>query len=568
MKDFRSLEQVYRELRESRGTEIRRKIANVGRPENNVKDETSKLAKQAEIKTKIIDEAKRKVKEDDQSDDPIARINNVTNNLKQMTNEPKPAPKLPNVNDFDMNQLKTGMNKPVKEAKEDDKKKSFPPKKDDLDKDDKKSDTVGKSDNKDSKTDDMDAKEIKGGKTQVDLNPKTDDNPDDTSTETKKSKTAAKVANKEIGAKGVKEEIMHRKNLGLPESLIQAVTEVLKGGQKKLDKNHNGKLDGADFKKLRKEDKSCACEGKGPCQCETKEEVEQIVELSTGTRSAYRAKAGEQAKGLRKQMGVIAQVKTDDADVKSTVDSVKKDTKRKLNNRVTGILRSTQKEEAVVEDEQIDELSKNTLQKYVRKASMDAAMHAHTAGVGSRGRMNINPDEYHMKASSRLQGVSKAAQKLAKEEVEQIDEISGNTMLSYSKKSSSDAKKAKDEYNSDSREASAVGTKIDPSAHPDYMRLQRRNKGLAMVKKKMGLKEVELSAEELARINEIEKNFDEGIIGGVASLTKNAVKVPVKAAVRVGKGAIHAVGAVASGVKNTVDDIKKAGSDVKKAFKK
>jgi hypothetical protein len=80
--------------------------------------------------------------------------------------------------------------------------------------------------------------------------------------------------------------------------------------------------------------------------------------------------------------------------------------------------------------------------------------------------------------------------------------------------------------------------------------------------------EVELSAEELARINEIEKNFDEGIIGGVASLTKNAVKVPVKAAVRVGKGAIHAVGAVASGVKNTVDDIKKAGSDVKKAFKK
>ena len=561
MKDFRSLEQVYRELRESRGTEIRRKIANVGRPENNVKDETSKLAKQAEIK-KIIDEAKRKVKEDDQSDDPIARINAVANNLKQITNEPKSAPKLPNVDDHNIDLLKTGMKKPVKEAKEDDKKKSFPPKKDDSDKDDKKSDTVGKSDNKDSKTDDMDAKEIKGGKTQVDLNPKTDDDPDDTSTETKKSKTAAKAANKEIGAKGVKEEIMHRKNLGLPESLIQAVTEVLKGGQKKLDKNHNGKLDGDDFKKLRKEDKSCACEGKGPCQCETKEEVEQIVELSkdtlqkyvrkastdaanhaytagmgdkgeinkdashkkatsrlqgvskaaqklakeeveqivelsTGTRSAYRAKAGEQAKSLRKQMGVIAQVKTNDADVKSTVDSVKKDTKRKLNNRVTGILRSTQKEE-----------------------------------------------------------------------IEQVDEISGNTMLSYSKKSSSDAKKAKDEYNSDSREASAVGTKIDPSAHPDYMRLQRRNKGLAMVKKKMGLKEVELSAEELARINEIEKNFDEGIIGGVASLTKNAVKVPVKAAVRVGKGAIHAVGAVAGGVKNTVDDIKKAGSDVKKAFKK
>jgi hypothetical protein len=69
-------------------------------------------------------------------------------------------------------------------------------------------------------------------------------------------------------------------------------------------------------------------------------------------------------------------------------------------------------------------------------------------------------------------------------------------------------------------------------------------------------------------INEIANNFDEGIISGVASLTKNAVKVPVKAAVRVGKGAIHAVDAVAGGVKNTVNDIKKASSDVKKAFKK
>ena len=34
----------------------------------------------------------------------------------------------------------------------------------------------------------------------------------------------------------------------------QPVSEELKGGQKKLDKNKNGKLDADDFKKLRKED--------------------------------------------------------------------------------------------------------------------------------------------------------------------------------------------------------------------------------------------------------------------------------------------------------------------------
>ena len=38
---------------------------------------------------------------------------------------------------------------------------------------------------------------------------------------------------------------------GSSQSLIDSVNEVLKGGQKKLDKNYNGKLDGEDFKKLR-----------------------------------------------------------------------------------------------------------------------------------------------------------------------------------------------------------------------------------------------------------------------------------------------------------------------------
>lgn len=60
MRDFRSLEQKYRQMvedRMNRNTDLRRKVENVGRPKDDVRDaETSKLAKQAEIKTKIIDE--------------------------------------------------------------------------------------------------------------------------------------------------------------------------------------------------------------------------------------------------------------------------------------------------------------------------------------------------------------------------------------------------------------------------------------------------------------------------------------------------------------------------------
>ena len=47
----------------------------------------------------------------------------------------------------------------------------------------------------------------------------------------------------------------------------QPVSEELKGGQKKLDKNHNNKIDGQDFAILRGEKK-------------TNEETEQIDELS------------------------------------------------------------------------------------------------------------------------------------------------------------------------------------------------------------------------------------------------------------------------------------------------
>ena len=54
----------------------------------------------------------------------------------------------------------------------------------------------------------------------------------------------------------------------------QPVSEELKGGQKKLDKNHNNKIDGQDFAILRGEKK-------------TNEEVEQIDEISKNLLRSY-----------------------------------------------------------------------------------------------------------------------------------------------------------------------------------------------------------------------------------------------------------------------------------------
>ena len=117
---------------EARNTAARKKVENVGRPEDEKPtSETSKLAKQAEIKTKVIDEAAK---------------------------EKEPA-------------------------KDNDKIKNM---------------------GKEAETDlaDKDAKEIKGGKTDVETHPKTDDRPEETTMEDEKSRKATKKVNKEQGTKG------------------------------------------------------------------------------------------------------------------------------------------------------------------------------------------------------------------------------------------------------------------------------------------------------------------------------------------------------------------------------
>lgn len=87
--------------------------------------------------------------------------------------------------------------------------------------------------------------------------------------------------------------------------------------------------------------------------------------------------------------------------------------------------------------EPVNELSKQTLGSYVKKASFNAAQSAYQAG-GAGGR--IDKLEPHMdKLNKRIAGVNKATDKLAKEEVEQVDEISKQTLASYIPQAAHDA---------------------------------------------------------------------------------------------------------------------------------
>lgn len=212
MTDYRSLEHKIRDVmiaESNRNTEMRRKLSNVGRPDDNVKDETSKLAKQGQIKTKIIDEAAP----DQQTDGAF---------MKDKDKGDKDSKKKPDAQDED------------------------------------------------------DPREVKGGKTEVDLKPTTDDRVEDSNKEDDASKKAKNKVNKEIGAKGVKEHTMTDLNFGLPQSLINTVRNVVEakidekliGNQHKIDANKNGKVDAQDFKLLKgkkmKEEAEVVDEGNVP----------------------------------------------------------------------------------------------------------------------------------------------------------------------------------------------------------------------------------------------------------------------------------------------------------------
>jgi hypothetical protein len=188
------------------------------------------------------------------------------------------------------------------------------------------------------------------------------------------------------------------KKFGLSDSLVNAVNEALKGDQHKIDANKNGKIDANDFKKLRGEETP----GKGEKHNYKHDMMKS--EVADGNKANFKQNMKEEA-------------------------------------------------------EQIDELSKATMGSYIKKASHDVATKSAATGRYAdrantvkdqmkkgdysnyqQGKKDdATADKMFGKSWKRRAGIAKAVDKMTKEEVEQVDELSKATLGSYVTKASDKA---------------------------------------------------------------------------------------------------------------------------------
>jgi len=234
------------------------------------------------------------------------------------------------------------------------------------------------------------------------------------------------------------------------------VKEELKGSQHKIDKNKNNKIDAEDFKLLRKEElkgsqhkidanNNNKIDGQDFAILRGKKKMREHLndmpfakkllekELDEGLmKKAFKALTGgsdeDQRKDLQRKMGVPQTGEKPESEIKYAAKTLVKHAKDPL---------GLKKEEV----EQIDELKKSTLSSYAKKATDDVSYHSFSAGTRSaKDPERLKDDE---KAMKRQSGVNKAIDRLAKEEVEQIDELSKSTLSSYLDKKKSEYMKGK-----------------------------------------------------------------------------------------------------------------------------
>jgi hypothetical protein len=213
------------------------------------------------------------------------------------------------------------------------------------------------------------------------------------------------------------------------EESAEDIQEKLVGGQKKLDKNKNGKLDAEDFKKLRgeskkdKEDEEEDEEDEDEKEMEDDEEEDE-VELS-------KDQVDKMIAAMKKTKGFKAHIKT----LKGAEEGFVSHAQRKAvwasrNDAKEAMKRKAKK--TTKEETQIDELKRSTLASYAGKASKEVAKSQSYAakfkkdseferdvGHPSRARVLDKERDVELKhAKKRQAGFDKALGRLAKEEVQ------------------------------------------------------------------------------------------------------------------------------------------------------
>jgi len=205
----------------------------------------------------------------------------------------------------------------------------------------------------------------------------------------------------------------------------EKVYEELKGNQHKIDANKNGKVDAHDFKLLRKKKKVA-------------EEVEELEELSTPTLQSYRKKARAQGNAI------VDKMKMGGGDWSKDQKDTKTLRKRAAGAQASGKQLVKRGESLKTEEvEDLEELSKNTLHSYIEKSAQDVHNQAYRAGKKEGGEGKYDSGKI-LKSLTRQVGISQATRKLAgkakvnvKEEAEELDELSNDTLRSYRMKAKS-----------------------------------------------------------------------------------------------------------------------------------
>lgn len=142
------------------------------------------------------------------------------------------------------------------------------------------------------------------------------------------------------------------------------------------------------------------------------------------------------------------------------------------------------------EVEDLEELSKETLGRYAHKAKDQLSKAEYLSGVKMGERhMGAKPDsmerKHNQRADKRYRGLDMAIDKLAKEEVEDLEELSTDTLRKYREKARDDA--------------------FDADAVDDERRLRKRSFGHNQAGKKIIKRGDTLRAEEAEQIDELSK---------------------------------------------------------------
>lgn len=248
----------------------------------------------------------------------------------------------------------------------------------------------------------------------------------------------------------------------------------------------------------------------------TKEDAEQIDEISDKTKLGYVAKATKNIPQLQGKKGHIARGTYDWRTTGDEYAAARAKTSaldKKIANRKQGIATAVGK--LTKEDaEQIDELSKGTMGSYINKAATKMGSQGVTAGL------KIAADEKSSKnfkdMGKREKGIKLAVSKLTKEEqdfvdslndadMEQIDELSKKTLGSYVKKASG-AEQPKNAmspknipltkiaaYQSDS-ETGPIGKRFNQKTYDKSERLRKnRETGIKTAVNKLTKEDIEIS---------------------------------------------------------------------------